>query len=693
MADLRYKAFISYSWADAAWGKWLHRAIETYRTPAALVGQDGAFGPVPARLQPVFKDREEEAAGHSISSSVEAALASSEFLIVICSPNSARSQWVDHEIAWFKTHRDPTRILSLIVDGEPGSADAECFPKALTHTVNADLTISANRLDAPLAADARSSGDGKRGARLKLAAAMLGVGLDELVRRDDRRRALRTRIIVGASLALALAMTALAITAVRARNEAEFQRAQSDGLVEFMLTDLRERLEPVGRLDALDVVGQRALYYYAQQQPGNLDANALGRRSRALHLVGEVSNIRGDSAAGLKAFREAAATTAEQLARDPDNAQRIFDHAQSVFWVGYIAYERKETREAEVNWHEYKRLADRLVAIDAKKPEWRLEVSYAENNLGVLLFDQGRYAEADRAFTNAVAKMQSVMATEMPSSARQMELGRLLNWLGKARAGVGRIDDALLQHHREIGLYKAALATDQKNNEARWLMAIAWQQIGQLAITKGRIDEMITANQASLGLTNSLRLTDSGNKEWQETEIRAMNGLTEALTLSGNLTAARTVNQDARQSLRSMLANDPKNKIWSVQLRSNLEAQQARLHLARHEYAPALEVAQTVLDRLEAAEQLDAADFTGSYATASLVAGDALVKLGRRQEAFRVWQGALEKLAPREGDFLYRAKLKQFQLFKRLGDRGSATGIASELERQGVMHPAFTREK
>ena len=57
--DFRYKAFISYSWADAAWGKWLHHAIETYRTPRQLIGEGGLHGPVPARLVPLFKDRED----------------------------------------------------------------------------------------------------------------------------------------------------------------------------------------------------------------------------------------------------------------------------------------------------------------------------------------------------------------------------------------------------------------------------------------------------------------------------------------------------------------------------------------------------------------------------------------------------------------------------------------------------------
>lgn len=113
----RYRAFISYSWADAKWGKWLQHAIETYRTPKALIGEERAHGPVPARLNPLFKDREEEAAGSSIGAAVEAALGSSEFLIVVCSPNSAKSQWVNREIAWFKTHRDPSKVLALIVGG------------------------------------------------------------------------------------------------------------------------------------------------------------------------------------------------------------------------------------------------------------------------------------------------------------------------------------------------------------------------------------------------------------------------------------------------------------------------------------------------------------------------------------------------------------------------------------------------
>ena len=692
MSEFRYKGFISYSWADAAWGKWLHHAIETYRTPGALVGKDTPTGPVPARLMPLFKDREEEAAGTSIGKAVEHALLASEFLIVVCSPRSARSEWVNHEIAWFKTHRDPEKILALIVDGNPGDPATECFPKALNHLVDPAGLITDQRIDAPLAADARTSGDGKRRARLKLAAAMLGVGLDELVRRDDRRRALRARLVTGGSLLLAAVMSGMAWFAVQQRNDARHQRSESDGLVEFMLTDLREKLEPVGRLDALDVVGQRALKYYAGQRPGDLDANALGRRSRALHLVGEVRNIRGDSVGGLAAFRTAAATTAESLARDPANPQRIFDHAQSVFWVGYIAYERGEGQEAETQFRAYKRLADRLMTLDPKKPEWQMESSYAESNLGILLHDQGRFAEAEPAFAKALAMVERVAAAEKYNSARQLEVGAAISWLGKAQAGRNRYGDAIALHRREIATYHDILRSEPANTQAKMQMAVAWQHVGQLEEIRGQATAAESAIGASLTIMKQLRAIEPGNTEWQETELRALLGLIQNLQYQGKSTAARTLYSVAQTSLDRMVAADPKNTIWSIVLRSSLEVQGAKLALAAGNSAQALALSQGVTKRLAANNYAIGTEPGRIAVEAAIIAGDALARLRRMPEARTVWGAELAKLAETSVNFLSTTTRYRFLLFKRLGQSADARRVAGELDRQGYRHPAYRHE-
>ena len=693
MTAFRYKAFISYSWADAVWGNWLQKAIETYRTPAALVGKDGALGPVPARLHPLFKDREEEAAGASIGAAVETALAASEFLIVVCSPNSAKSKWVDREVAWFKTHRDPAKVLALIVDGEPGGGERECFPRALTHRVLPDLSITDQAEDAPLAADARDSGDGKRKARLKIAAALLGVGLDELVRRDDRRRTLRVRLVVGGSLALALAMSALALAAVRARDEADFQRAESDGLVEFMLTDLREKLEPVGRLDALDVVGQRALKYYAGQKASKLDADALGRRARALHLVGEVSNIRGDSAAGLTAFREAAATTGEQLARDPDNPQRIFDHAQSVFWVGAIAYERGETKEAEAQFREYKRLADRLVAINPNNPEWQMEVSYAENTLGILLFDQGRFTEAEPAFARGLQMVEAVAAYEKGKPARQIEVGLAMNGLARAISGNNRIAESIRLFRSEIAVYQKILKSDPSNTQAKLREAVAWQYLGQLEEIEGHAEASLFARNTSLALILQLRAIEPGNTEWQETQLRGMIGKFDSHYFLGQRAQAQAVLQQAQPILTSLEKTDPSNTIWAIGLRATLDVRAGRLALANGDAAGALNYAESATKAMARGKGFDVAEAARIDADIVVLTGDALARGGRAADAAKAWEAGLARLSGSSKDFLSKILLARFFVLKRLGRRAEAMHVASLLDRQGYRHPAYLRER
>ena len=54
----KYWAFISYSHRDKAWGDWLHRSLEIYRIPPAFVGCASAEDEIPARLYPVFRDRD-----------------------------------------------------------------------------------------------------------------------------------------------------------------------------------------------------------------------------------------------------------------------------------------------------------------------------------------------------------------------------------------------------------------------------------------------------------------------------------------------------------------------------------------------------------------------------------------------------------------------------------------------------------
>lgn len=210
MTRFKYRAFLSYSHKDTAWAKWLHRSLEGYRIDKDLVGRVTACGLVPKTLRPIFRDREDFSAGHSLNEQTTAALEASQFLVAICSPNAARSQYVNEEIRRFKVLGGGLRVIPVIVDGEPGDLEHECFPPTIRFKLSLDGATTDER-EEPIAADARAQGDGKEIAKQKIIAGLLGLGLDEVLRRVERARKRRNRLRIAAAAAIALVITIAAV--------------------------------------------------------------------------------------------------------------------------------------------------------------------------------------------------------------------------------------------------------------------------------------------------------------------------------------------------------------------------------------------------------------------------------------------------------------------------------------------------
>ncbi len=152
-APRHFAAFISYRHLDNTdegrrWAEWLHHWIESYRVPRSLVGAMGEFGAIPARVSPVFRDEWEMRGGGELSELIEEGLRGSDCLIVLCSPRSATSHWVLDEVKKFKALGKEERIIPVLIEGEPGAADAaapddmarrarECLPETLRRGVRA----------------------------------------------------------------------------------------------------------------------------------------------------------------------------------------------------------------------------------------------------------------------------------------------------------------------------------------------------------------------------------------------------------------------------------------------------------------------------------------------------------------------------------------------------------------------------
>ncbi len=234
MLESKYRAFVSYSQHDKRWAKKLHRELESYKVPLGVVAD---IDPSSRKIGRVFRDDDEMGANEDLGTALEQALAASECLIVLCSPNSARSKWVDLEVRRFKRNSD-ARVFAVIVEGVPNSGDpiTECFCPSLRFkvTVEGELTDTPEE---PLAPDWRK--EGLHRLTTRLTAGILNVPFDNLWQRETRRRKTRNRILAVAALSVGVIVSGYAVKSTRANNLEEVRQ-----LTIFSFTALEDSVSP-----------------------------------------------------------------------------------------------------------------------------------------------------------------------------------------------------------------------------------------------------------------------------------------------------------------------------------------------------------------------------------------------------------------------------------------------------------------
>ena len=681
-----YFAFLSYSHAETEIADWLHEAVEQFRVPRRLVGKLTENGPIPRRLQPVFRDRGELAASVSLSEEIEQALAGSRFLIVLCSPAAVRSRWANLEIETFKRIHPDGRVLAAIVDGEPfaseipGREAEECFPAALRVEYDKRGRPTRRRAE-PIAADLREGRDGRQGGLLKIIAGMLGVGLDDLVQRETYRRHRRMALLAGGSFAGMAIASGLAVTAIQSRDAARAERRQAESLIGFMLGDLRDKLEPIGELDTLDGVGARVLAYYRKQDKKELTDASLIQRSRALTLLGEIAQRRGDMDGALHHYREAMSGTAELVSRAPGDPKRLYDHAQNVFWLAYVARDRGQMDQAESAMREYRRLAERMVAADPANPEWRMEQSNANANLGIVLSDRRRFAEASRHFAEALRTINGLAAAEPANAAYQRSLADSLAWVADAQQSEGRFDEAIAQRQRHLRLLDRLIASSGGDVLFRQRLVPSYRALGIVYASQGRLDLAIREFRNGLAESEKLIPREPDNSKWLDAAAKTRLSLAEVLLAAGQTAEAAGQTEAGCRLFEGLLARDRSVALWRAGIR-DCQAMRARIALTSGAADEALRHAGQALDAAESVKSSDSVGDRFMLARVQLLLGDIHRKAGDGLSAMSAWRAGMRALPTgvqeRPGEMADRA-----ELLRRLGRAAEAEPLAARLSAMG----------
>jgi len=518
-APFKFRAFLSYSHRDKAWGAWLHRALERYRIGKDLVGRATPVGPVPASLRPIFRDREDFSAGPSLAAAIIWALENSQFLIVVCSPNAAKSGYVNEEVRRFKALGRGDYIIPVIVGGDPGEGGDQCFPPALRFKVGPDGALTTER-EEPIAADARDTGDGKPLATGKVIAGLLGIGLDEIIRRAERERRRRTRFwaaLAGVFLLLAVVATGSAAYAwQQLKTNEEFLDATLD-----RFTSLVNRAVGTSQTYSVPV---RVTLGFLEEAEGIL--NVMARYGRP------TPRLRQRQIAMLIAFGD----SYRQLGRTVDAEQRIIeaqrlaselarDNAADPVWRWEQA--RAHQRRGDVEWAKgdlaaalrefssMQQIIGDLIKADPKNPHYQHDLSIAFERIGLMQVAQGQFDEAFKSFKTVLALRQQLSDAAPRDLDRQEALAVAHDRIGDVQRAYGLLPDALRSYRASLALIEHVAASQPDNGGLQRSLAIAHTNVGTILYAQEQYAEALKSFQTAFAIDERLAKSDPHNAEWQ----------------------------------------------------------------------------------------------------------------------------------------------------------------------------------
>ncbi|WP_343729376.1 winged helix-turn-helix domain-containing protein [Duganella sp.] len=417
---------------------------------------------------------------------------------------------------------------------------------------------------------------------------------------QSERRSERMRIGVMAIVtSLAVLAAALGLTARSAQTQAEAHRTEAEGLMTYMLGEFAEKLRPLGKLDLLDSVSNRALRYLSDPTLDGSSETASLQRAKSLQLISEVRISRGDPVGANTALQAGRAIITKQLAGTPDSLALRKAAGENAFWLGQIHLDQKEWPEARKYFDEYREHTDRQAALAPGSVDVWIEQSYAHSNLGSVALLSGDVRSAVTEFSLAVELKQRAYAKTPNNTRLAADLANSLSWQARAHIQQGKLEQAAALGARELTLLRSLHDTNPA--ETLWIndLSSAWSHQSELRQARGDMAGSREAIAEAYALLQSIVVKDPSNRNWQRNlyiaELRSIE-----IEDARRAPAAQTLSRldQLQRRFNELISMEPKKVNLQVML-ANVQLRKAAILMREAKRPQAGENLQLAIGRLQ----------------------------------------------------------------------------------------------
>ena len=553
--DFKYRAFLSYSHADIASARWLHSHLESFPL-RGLADRETALGKVPKSLHPIFRDRDDFSAGLTLNDQTIAALDASAALIVLCSPASVRSSYVNEEIRLFK-HRRPERpIVPVLVRGKLNDAAQQCFPPAL----GLELDEAVPAIAADVCDDGK--GGGHELALAKIVASLIGVPSDEAFKRAARVR--KRQAIVRDAIAVSVVILA-GVGAYYAHP----LKKQSPVMTETAAkcaTLLPAGQAAEGSQNAPDqcVTAVEGYRKDVTTDPRDGETARLTNQAKpeeAEHPQVEATENGGGGLDRTEKAAEGVADAEHPAKADANSAGSQRDLSLSYEKSGDELAAKGALADALKAYRDGLAIVDGLTKAESENAEWRLSLSISHNKVGDVLLAQGAIDDALKAYRESLAIRESLAKADPANAGLQHDLSVSYDKVADVLVAEGAIDDALKAYRDGLAIADRLTKADPAATQWQRDLSVFHNKVGDVLVDKGALDDALNAYREGLAIRERLAKADPGHAQWLADLASSHGKLGQLLVRMGNKAEGRRILERGR-AIVAPFAEKSGHQVW-----------------------------------------------------------------------------------------------------------------------------------
>jgi tetratricopeptide (TPR) repeat protein len=568
-----YDAFISYSHLkDRPIAAALQSVIQTLGKPWWKL-----------RVSHVFRDDTSLSAAPGLGPALESALSASRYLILLASPQSAASKWVEHEIeTWLNTKGSETLLIALTEgdltwDDQSGdfnwNADTP-LPKAIRGRLSRE----------PLWVDLRpyqAGGDGIRrtnqsflAASAALAAPIRGVAREDLLSEEVAQKRRNLRWAQGAATVLAM-LTALAIweavEATWARNLAQEQRDRAQRVLDQVIASangrvaaLVDRSRNLTRTQA--EISEVASPASPRQDAAGDSVSQLNRANRLIELSARYLADE-DAAAALKAAEAALKSAGAQ--EDGENGR--LTRSKAYEQIGLASARFGHIDQAASALAMSLELTEKLADQSPDNAELREQTAAAHQNLGDLSAATRSFEEAERQYKKALELRAKAADSQSPSGDAKRLLAVTNDRIANLQLAQSNYEGALERNRMSISLLEPLTIERPNDRTLQRELTIAYDIQADALKATGKPNAALTWLEKDLGITKILDNHSPNNSLSQHDLATTYTKLGQLLEVLGRDKAALDAYGKAVAVGDALLAQSHRRPEWLRDMSATLE--------------------------------------------------------------------------------------------------------------------------